>query len=281
MRDQLLGSTAYLRTPSGLLLPEKVAEERYFPRKPKAVEFFAGAGGMSCGLKMAGWHVVAASEYDCTAALTYATNLCRYNDLTMHFVEDSDRERMEKTLWSEFKRTGEKRFPTAGTGWIAGQPDVPGTQHLFIGDVRKLTGQRILDAIGMKRGELDCVAGGPPCQGFSVSGKREVMDPRNSLVFDFARLIIELNPKTMVMENVPGILTMVTPEGIPVVDAFSRILEDGGFGGIDALKRTIAAQTGAVGILRGSRSEKAEAKAAKAAEAVVTDQIDMFSEAAA
>ncbi|MBI5940102.1 MAG: DNA cytosine methyltransferase [Caulobacterales bacterium] len=198
----------------------------------------------------------------------------------MHFVEDADRERMEKTLWKSFKSGGEKVFPTAGTGWIKNQPEITGTQHLFIGDVRKLTGQRILDAIGMKRGELDCVAGGPPCQGFSNSGKRDVMDPRNSLVFDYARLIIELNPKTMIMENVPGILTMVTPEGIPVVDAFARILEDGGFSGIDALKKSIAAQTGAVGILRSSRTEKAKAKAAAVEDATaVIDQADLFSEA--
>lgn len=270
----------FVRTPSGLMLPERVAEARYFPKKPKAVEFFAGAGGMSCGFKQAGWHVVAACEYDCIAAMTYAANLCRYGDLTMHFVEDADGERMEKALWAEFKRSGEKRFPTAGTGWIKNKPEISGTQHLFIGDVRKLTGQRILDAIGMKRGELDCVAGGPPCQGFSNSGKRDVMDPRNSLVFDYARLIIELNPKTMIMENVPGILTMVTPEGIPVVDAFARILEDGGFAGIDALKRSIAAQTGAVGIVRAKRSEKEKAKreAAETSPALI-DQADLFAEA--
>lgn len=267
----------FVRTPSGLMLPERVAEARYFPKKPKAVEFFAGAGGMSCGFKQAGWHVVAACEYDCTAAITYAMNLCRYGDLTMHFVEDADRERMEKTLWKSFMSGGEKTFPTAGTGWIKNQPEISGTQHLFIGDVRKLTGQRILDAIGMKRGELDCVAGGPPCQGFSNSGKRDVMDPRNSLVFDYARLIIELQPKTMIMENVPGILSMVTPEGIPVVDAFARILEDGGFAGIDALKRTIAAQTGAVGIVRTKRSEKEKAKreAVEIASAR-TDQLALF-----
>lgn len=280
MLDLGASSREFVRTPTGLMLPERVAEARYFPKKPKAVEFFAGAGGMSCGFKQAGWHVVAACEYDCTAAITYAMNLCRYGDLTMHFVEDADRERMEKTLWKSFKSGGEKVFPTAGTGWIKNQPEISGTQHLFIGDVRKLTGQRILDAIGMMRGELDCVAGGPPCQGFSNSGKRDVMDPRNNLVFDYARLIIELNPKTMIMENVPGILTMVTPEGIPVVDAFARILEDGGFAGIDALKRSIASQTGAVGILRGDPGKKAKARAAAAdAEPALPDQTDLFAEA--
>lgn len=113
-----------------------------------------------------------------------------------------------------------------------------------------MTGAGVLAVLGMKQGELDCVSGGPPCQGFSNSGKREVMDPRNSLVFEYARMLVELQPKTLVMENVPGILTMVTPEGLPVVEVFARILEDGGFSGVDAIKRSLAAQVGSVGIMR-------------------------------
>lgn len=272
---------SFVRSPSGLILPDHIAEARYAPRTPKAVEFFAGAGGMSCGLKQAGWHVVAACEWDCLAAMTYAANLCRYGDLQMHFVEETDRERMEKAIEAEFKRSGSKIFPTAGSGWISHHPEIPGTQHLFIGDVRKLTGKRILDAIGMKVGELDCVAGGPPCQGFSKAGKQNVMDPRNSLVFEFARLILELRPKTMVMENVPGILDMVTPEGVPVVDAFSRILEDGGFGTMDALKRSIGAQTGRVGLMRSKRAGKDKATRESVVPTVEEDrQIDLFAEVA-
>lgn len=248
---------SYVHTPSGLIMPESIAEERYARRAPQAVEFFAGAGGMACGLKQAGWDVVAAVEWDCLAVMTYACNLCRYGDLKMHFVEDGDRERMEKALWDSYRKSGEKSFPTAGGGWIESQPGMTGTKHIFVGDVRKLTGQCILDTIGMKRGELDAVTGGPPCQGFSKAGKQNVMDPRNSLVFEFARLIIEMHPKTIVMENVPAILEMVTPDGVPVVDAFCRILEDGGFGAIDALKRSIGQQNpSALGLLRSSKKSK-------------------------
>jgi DNA (cytosine-5)-methyltransferase 1 len=53
-------------------------------------------------------------------------------------------------------------------------------------------------------GRIDLVAGGPPCQGFSLIGKRLLDDPRNQLVFHFFRLIIELRPRYFVMENVPG-----------------------------------------------------------------------------
>ncbi len=40
-------------------------------------------------------------------------------------------------------------------------------------------------------GEIDLIAGGPPCQGFSYIGKRQLDDPRNSLVFEYVRIIQE------------------------------------------------------------------------------------------
>lgn len=71
------------------------------------------------------------------------------------------------------------------------------------------------------------------------------MDPRNSLVFEWARLVVEMLPKTCVMENVPGIVTMVTPEGLPVLDVLARILEDGGMGPQDALRNMLINTSGA------------------------------------
>lgn len=56
-------------------------------------------------------------------------------------------------------------------------------------------------------GEIDVIFGGPPCQGFSLIGKRVLEDDRNSLVFHFLRLVLELKPKYFVMENVPGMAT--------------------------------------------------------------------------
>ena len=62
---------------------------------------------------------------------------------------------------------------------------------------------RELSAIGDR--DIDVVFGGPPCQGFSLMGKRDFSDDRNSLVFNFLRLVIDLQPKFFVMENVRGI----------------------------------------------------------------------------
>ena len=68
----------------------------------------------------------------------------------------------------------------------------------------------------LKNGEVDVIIGGPPCQGFSTIGKRVSSDPekrakhdpRNELVLTYAKLIRELRPKFILMENVKGILTL-------------------------------------------------------------------------
>jgi DNA (cytosine-5)-methyltransferase 1 len=57
-------------------------------------------------------------------------------------------------------------------------------------------------------GEVDLVFGGPPCQGFSQIGPRDLKDPRNLLYLEFARVLKALKPKVFVMENVPNMVTM-------------------------------------------------------------------------
>lgn len=246
----------YVTMPSGLMLPSRVAKAEIDKwNRPKAMDFFAGAGGMSLGTIQGGMEVVAAAESEPGAVVTYMTNLCRYGEVSMHFVTEDDRREMERCLETSFKRAGV--FPTAGKGWISHQPrTVPGVKHIFVGDVRKLSSQRVLDVLEMEPGELDCIMGGPPCQGYSRAGKQDIMDPRNSLVFEFARFIVEMRPKTMVMEEVPAIVNMVTPDGLPVIDQLAMILEEGGFGLFNAIKATIAAQTGSVGFVRGKKTKK-------------------------
>lgn len=59
-------------------------------------------------------------------------------------------------------------------------------------------------------GDIDGIIGGPPCQGFSLSGNRDAKDPRNSLFMEFVRFVKILQPNFFVMENVTGILSMRT-----------------------------------------------------------------------
>lgn len=81
-------------------------------------------------------------------------------------------------------------------------PEVP----FWNRDITQVRGQDILYAIGLKKGELFCLDGSPPCQGFSTAGKRQISDPRNDLFEHFARLIEELEPTAFVMENVSGMI---------------------------------------------------------------------------
>ncbi|WP_157943352.1 DNA cytosine methyltransferase [Nostoc sp. CENA543] len=74
-------------------------------------------------------------------------------------------------------------------------------------DVRELKGLEIKKLINSNN--IALIAGGPPCQSFSILGKRESFtDLRGQLVFEYIRLINEIKPKAFVFENVPGLLTL-------------------------------------------------------------------------
>ena len=63
----------------------------------------------------------------------------------------------------------------------------------------------ILDRSGLPAGAVDVVIGGPPCQGFSMMGKRALNDPRNELILEYVRIVDELRPQHFVFENVKGL----------------------------------------------------------------------------
>jgi DNA (cytosine-5)-methyltransferase 1 len=248
--------------PSGLFIPETLAEELALAqRRETGVDVFAGAGGFSLGFIQAGFQVVCAVENSPVCIITYMCNLCRWGQVKIHFIEPRDEARLERELQNEFRRNDKSRrqfdLPLAGTGWIATQPaETPSVSNIIMGDVRKLTGKRLLEILDMERGELGCMFGGPPCQGFTyANAKRHAGDARNGLVFEFARLIVETMPQTIVMENVPGILTMKTEAGVPVVERFCKILKDGGFHGVDAFESRLRSPT-AVGALRTEKKRK-------------------------
>lgn len=71
--------------------------------------------------------------------------------------------------------------------------------------VAGLSAAEIRLAAGIGDSPVDCVFGGPPCQGFSMIGQRILDDPRNSLVLEFVRVVADLNAKTFVFENVKGL----------------------------------------------------------------------------
>jgi DNA (cytosine-5)-methyltransferase 1 len=127
--------------------------------KPTAVDLFCGCGGLTVGLKRAGFRVLGAMDVDPLSIKTYKAN---HRDVT---------------LWEK--------------------------------DIRELDPQELLDALGLKKGGLDLLAGCPPCQGFStmrtLNGALTVDDPRNDLLLEFERFVEALRPRAVMMENVPGL----------------------------------------------------------------------------
>lgn len=73
-------------------------------------------------------------------------------------------------------------------------------------DMATLTGEEVENTIG--HNNVDIVIGGPPCQGFSIAGKRIVEDERNELYKGFVRMVAHFKPKAFVLENVPNILSI-------------------------------------------------------------------------
>ena len=81
--------------------------------------------------------------------------------------------------------------------------------RVFKDDIRSLEPEDVMDCLRVTPGELDLLAGCPPCQGFSTlrtfNGSRDVKEPMNNLVFQFPRFIRVLRPKAIMMENVPAL----------------------------------------------------------------------------
>jgi DNA (cytosine-5)-methyltransferase 1 len=135
--------------------------------KPKLLDLFSGAGGMSLGFTQAGFEVLAAVDNWRDALGTFALN-----------------------------------DPNAKV-FLTDMSDLQSARELF---------QSLPD--------VDVVIGGPPCQGFSIAGKRDPLDPRNMLYKSFVDAIRVKRPKAFVMENVPTIASPTNAE------LFAEIIED-------------------------------------------------------
>jgi DNA (cytosine-5)-methyltransferase 1 len=266
-------------TKSGIIIPEYIARK---PQRLTAFDFFCGCGGFSLGFMQAvcgsdsldpgcinidsRFEIVGANEWEPCAALTYIQNLGHY-PCRIHFIEgEKDALRLEKEIRHSWGIKGNapldaetlnKAFgqgiaesKCAGSGWIKHQPGALGVKNFWFGDVRKLKGKYILDTLGMKQGDIDVVMGGPPCQGFSRAGKRIVGDARNNLVYEYARMIVELQPKFYIMEEVPNVLNFYDTDGVPVLDKFCMILEEGDYGKWELIKKSLLTQSCSAGVIK-------------------------------
>jgi DNA (cytosine-5)-methyltransferase 1 len=95
------------------------------------------------------------------------------------------------------------------------------------GDVSKITKYDIKKVIGNKK--IDIIIGGPPCQGFSMAGRRDPGDSRNVLIENYLNLVSEMDPKLFVIENVRGLLSMKTSKKGLVIDNIIKLALEKGY----------------------------------------------------
>lgn len=103
----------------------------------------------------------------------------------------------------------------------------PGTT-VMTQDIRKLDAEDIRKQLGMKKGQLALIAGGPPCQGFSINAPiRSTLDQRNHLFKEYLRFVDAFQPRAVLIENVPGLVSF---EDGDTLHAILKALGELGYG---------------------------------------------------
>lgn len=92
-------------------------------------------------------------------------------------------------------------------------------------DIRNVDARRVMEELGLKKGELDLIAGGPPCQGFSINAPvRSTSDQRNHLFKEYLRFVDAFEPRGVLIENVPGLVSFEHGETLrAILDSLSEL----------------------------------------------------------
>lgn len=85
-------------------------------------------------------------------------------------------------------------------------------------DLTELPPEKFNELYNTENKNIDILVGGPPCQSFSIAGKRDKDDPRNALFMEYVKYLDYFNPKAFIMENVIGMLSKKTETGEKVID---------------------------------------------------------------
>lgn len=131
------------------------------------VDLFSGCGGLSLGLSMAGLRGRFAIERDAMAFETFHDNFL-----------------------------SERKTPVSAFDW-------PYWLRKKAWGIDELLKEHLTELTSMQ-GEIEVLAGGPPCQGFSFAGRRNEFDPRNFLFRKYIEVVDAVKPMALLLENVPG-----------------------------------------------------------------------------
>lgn len=141
------------------------------------ISLFTGLGGLDLGLECAGWHCLYATDIDAAAVASLNANRGARVGRGVRFLCSAQVER---------------------------------------GDIRHLDGRKLLTTLGRRCGEVELLAGGPPCQSWSSAGHQlGFNDPRGQMLAEYLRLASELDTRFLLFENVRGLVTARGPDGRP------------------------------------------------------------------
>lgn len=160
-----------------------IEEHKKKQKKLTCISLFTGCGGAALGIREAGFEIRVMVEWDKAAIDTLKRNWTREG------WTNSGKSKYGSQYWHQ------KREPA-----------------ILNADITKLSTTELLKAADLEVGEATMLEGGFPCQGFSSAGKRMINDPRNKLYKECVRVIREALPRTFMLENVPGLISMKNGE---------------------------------------------------------------------
>lgn len=161
---------------------------------PYAIDLFCGAGGCSEGLIQAGFHILFSSDISDMVEVTY-----KYRHAQLGLIQGQN-------TWFE-------------------RADIKNLHGDFI--KQKISELEIFR--NKEIPEIDLMIGGPSCQGFSRAGRRDKEDPRNLLFGEYVRVVNEVKPKYIILENVEGFMDMqfLGYKGLDLYDEAGKLIEQG------------------------------------------------------
>ena len=151
------------------------------------IDLFAGCGGLSLGLSRAGWRGLLAIEKSTDAFHTFKHNLI-------------DKDIVTPFCWPE---------------WLPCEAMT--TAELI---------QSYTPEIRSLRGKVDLIAGGPPCQGFSLAGRRDPNDSRNTLTEEYIDIVKLVQPRFLLLENVKGFQSAFKQSAVDKPKVYAAIVKE-------------------------------------------------------
>lgn len=177
---------------------------------PSLISLFTGAGGLDLGLEQAGFQTLVANEIE-----PHACETLRQNQVLSRLGSQ------EFDAWFALQM-GQRCYKGTSDSLSAElrarlRTDLASRVYLREAkiverDIRALPAKEVLDLARVKKGNVDMIAGGPPCQPFSRAGKREAVRTDTGKLFkDFVRLVGDVRPRWFLFENVKGLILTKAP----------------------------------------------------------------------